>query len=68
LQLGAEELAGVRVNIFHLQPLRLRLGNLLIKVVRGVFVVVRVWIVVGLVEGEPAEQQVGEQIGAADLV
>ena len=48
LQLGAEQFAGLGVNVFDFQPVGASCG----------FVVVVV--VVGLVEGEPAEQQVGE--------
>jgi hypothetical protein len=55
LQLGAEQFAGVGVNVFDFQPVGVCCGFV-------VFVVV-----VGLVKGEPAEQQVGEQIGAALL-
>jgi hypothetical protein len=48
LQLGAEEFAGVRVNVFDFKPVGVFCGFVVLK-------------------GEPAEQQVGEQIGAALL-
>jgi hypothetical protein len=62
LQLGAEQFTGVGSDVFDLQPLRF---NLLFI---GVVLVVGLFFLVFVVEGQPAEQQVGEQVGAALLV
>jgi hypothetical protein len=94
LQVGAEQLAGVRIDLFDLHPLRdtslgrrglaiwilrrrgrivatvtVTLVIMVIIIVYGVIVAVVVAIVAGgivgvVVEGEPAKQQVGQQIGA----
>jgi hypothetical protein len=55
LQVGAEQFAGVSIDVFDFQPVGLFGGFI-------VFVVV-----LRLVESEPAKQQAGEQVGAALL-
>ena len=65
LQVGAEQFAGVGVNVLDLQPLRLVDGLCRLAVLTRSSSLV---VVVGVVEGEPAEEQVGEQVGAALLV
>ena len=61
LQLGAEQLSGVGVNVFDFQPLGVdgfaRFAVLTVGLLR---------ITVG-VEGQSVEQQIGEQVGAALL-
>ena len=63
LQLGAEQFAGVGVNVLDFQPV-----GLCGRPRFDAFIVWLLDVVVGVVVGEPAEEQVGEQVGAALLV
>ena len=63
LQLGAEQFAGVGVNVLDLQP-----AGLCSRARFDSFIVWFLDVVVGVVVGESAEEQVGEQVGAALLV
>jgi hypothetical protein len=55
LQLGAKQLAGLRVNILDFKPIGL-IGWLIVS------------FLVRLVEGQPTQQQISEQVGAALLL